>query len=171
MTIATWTQSGRTDRPWENSFKASPTSNGGPDEEPLIPWSCCSDLYSSICNWLQCLITNLKSLQHLCYLKFIWVGVLPKWQCEEDGTYRTTEKENVSHGSWCCDKPDLFKLKCVPLPSVLTLLKSYFYWSRKKNKNLSWSAVHFYWMCIKKKSNSVVTSVGCMCAQCSNILY
>lgn len=30
--IATWTRSGQTDRPSENSFKASPTSNGDRDK-------------------------------------------------------------------------------------------------------------------------------------------
>lgn len=34
--IATWTRSGQTDRPSGNSFKASPTSNGGRDKDHYL---------------------------------------------------------------------------------------------------------------------------------------
>lgn len=63
--IATWTQSGQTDKPSKNSFKASPTSNGDLDKDYCHSGThlgAVADLvfYSSVCNWLWCLIIILK---------------------------------------------------------------------------------------------------------------
>lgn len=140
-TIATWTQSGQTDRPSKNSSKASPTSNGDRDKDhyhsdshpgpAALTWSftarhAMTKMPFQILKWVYvCVLFEVfQRILHTADV-FLCLGVDVFLNWNVVWTYCMTEQVMMSHGGWRHDEPNLFELKsdpCIPLLIVLTLL-------------------------------------------------
>lgn len=137
MMIATWTQSGRTDRPSGNSFKAWPTSNGGQDDDHCL-WN--PRLASlQICMQLTkmpCFHPEIKRLSLSWYVYMPWSRWVSELIIEEH-----TE-------SWRCHTGAVVKRWFIFVLLTLTFIET-----NTKIKVESKLALHFY--CLDIKMNSV----------------